>query len=344
MKRPNRLTLWALALSLAWIGVTPVFAAAADVLLFSFFRGNGEKGVYLAWSEDGVNFEALNGDQPVMPPADWPKQNLTRDPSIIHRDGKFRLVWTSNWDGRVFGYAESTDLKTWSAPVKVQPFPASLPEPDQPANVWAPEIHWDPIQKNYLIIWSTTTPREGTDGDGSSDRGGDDAKHDHRTYACRTVDGKTFTEARLFFDQGFSVIDAFLALDDRGTVTAADDQWVMVVKHEQEVARGGKNLRLTTAPADFSRPWAPIGQPVFGPGSPIRPKEMVEGASLLRWQGQWFLYTDAFANGHYSMASSPDLKNWTDRTTELRVPAKARHGTIFTAPRAAVGWLAPKPQ
>jgi hypothetical protein len=47
--------------------LAPLASAAAaddDVLLFSFFRGNGEAGTYLAWSEDGVKFAPLNVTSP----------------------------------------------------------------------------------------------------------------------------------------------------------------------------------------------------------------------------------------------------------------------------------------
>ena len=70
---------------------------------------------------------------------------------------------------------------------------------------------------------------------------------------------------------------------------AGPGHWVMVLKNEQEVRDGGKNLRLTTAPADFSKPWSPVSQPVIGPGSPVRGAEMAEGPALVKWQGQWFL-------------------------------------------------------
>lgn len=326
--RPFLLLLWLL------LPTTSLRAADDDVWLFSFFRGNGEAGVYLAWSEDGLRFQPLHDDRPIFPPAAWPGQNLTRDPSILYRDGKFRAVWTSNWQGRVFGYAESTDLATWSEPHKVQPFSDALPAEDQPNNVWAPEIHWDPAQKDYVVLFSTTTERESRDGDGSNDNGRDG--NDHRIYATRTVDGRKFTPAKLFFDQGFSVIDAQMTLDG--------DRWVMAIKHEQEIPRGGKNLRLTFAPRNLSKPWTPAGSPVFGPGSSIRPKEMVEGACLVRVRELWHLYTDAFADGHYSLAISPDLKTWTDRTADLSMPPNnPRHGTFFRAPRSAVAFLKPKP-
>lgn len=301
-------------------------AADDDVLVLSFFRDNGQAGVFLAASEDGVNFVPLNGDQPVMKPAPWPQQNLTRDPSIVYRNGKFHLVWTSNWKGRVFGYAESTDLLNWTEAVKVTPFPESLPDAEQPRNVWAPEIHWDEAKQEFAILWSSTTDKESNDGDGST-MNGKEGGHDHRIYVTRTKDGKTFTPAALFFEPGYCCIDAVLA--------RTGDRWTMVFKDEREIALGGKNLKFAYTP-DLATAPKVEGGPVAGPGSPLRPKEMAEGPSLFLWNGVWNLYWDAFANGHYSLATSPDLKTWTDRTAELKLPPHPRHGTVFRAPRAVV--------
>ena len=306
-------------------------AESGDVLVLSFFRDNGQAGIFLAASEDGLHFTALNKDQPVMKPAKWPDQNLTRDPSMVYHNGKFHAVWTSNWKGRCFGYAESTDLLHWSEPVKVQPFPGSLSKEDQPRNVWAPEICWDPVQKNYAIVWSSTTERESRNGDGSS-MDGKDGAWDHRLFITRTADGKSFSTAKLFFDLKFCCIDGMMALDE----STGGKRWVLIFKNEQEVKLGGKNLRLATAPADFSQPWSLVAAPLAGPGSSVRPIEMAEGPSLLRWKGEWYLYWDAFANGHYSLATSTNLQDWTDRTAELQLPPHPRHGTVFRAPRDVV--------
>jgi len=294
-----------------------------EVLILSFFRDNGQDGIYLAWSEDGVNFKPLNDDKPVIKPGPWQGQNLTRDPSMVYHDGKFHAVWTSSWRGRWFGCAESEDLKTWSDPVKVQPFPASLPEVEQPRNVWAPEICWDPVQKNYAVCWSSTAGRAAG----------------HRIYISRTTDLKTFTEAKMFVDQGFNCIDGMMVFDPQGTLRTRNGRWVMALKNERDVKEGGKNLRLTTTPADFSKPWTPVSKPLVGPGSGVRGDEMAEGPSLLQWKGKWFLYWDAFANGHYCLATTTDLETWTDRTSELKLPPHPRHGTVFVAPRSAVAWL-----
>lgn len=309
-------------------------AASDESLILSFFRDNGQAGIYLAASDDGLHFAPLNHDQPVMKPANWPGQNLTRDPSIIYRDGKFHAVWTSNWKGRCFGYAESDDLIHWSEPVKVSPFPESLPADNQPRNIWAPEICWDPVQKNYAIIWSTTTERESRNGDGSS-MDGKDGSLDHRIYISRTSDGKNFSDAKLFFDPKTCCIDGMMVLDE----SASGGRWVMIFKNEQETRLGGKNLRLVSAPADFSKPWSNVEAPIAGPGSSVRPKEMAEGPSLLKWKDAWYLYWDAFANGHYCVATSANLHDWSDRSSDLQMPPHPRHGTVFRAPHSIVAAL-----
>ena len=303
-----------------------------NTTVLSFFRGNGEAGVFLAASDDGHKFRALNGDKPVFAPPKWPDQSLTRDPSIVFQDGTFHMVWTSNWKGRVFGYAHSPDLVDWSDPVMVEPFPQSLPGEDQPLNVWAPEIHRDPLHNDFFILFSATTRRELDDGDSKIAHG-----LDHRTYIVRSPDGRSFSPARLFFDPGFSVIDPVLQPDP------GSKRWVMVLKHELDPADGGKNLRLAFAPADLEQDFPPkftkLSDPILGPGSPLRPHEQVEGPSLFRRDGRWFLYCDAFTSHHYTLISSADLTTWQDETDRLEMPDGLRHGTVFTAPRDKVGWL-----
>jgi len=304
-----------------------------QALILTYFRRNGETGVFLATSSDGHRFTAVNNDQPVFTPPQWPGQALTRDPSIVFHKGVFHMVWTSNWNGRVFGYARSTDLVKWSEPVMVTPFPRNVPPIDQPLNVWAPEIHRDPVKDDFFILFSSTTPRELKDGDSKIAH-----DKDHRTYIVRTRDGKSFSSARLFFDPGFSVIDPVMHPDH------ANRRWVMVLKHELHPNDGGKNLRLAFCPPDLEQEFPPtftkLSGPILGPGSPVRPHEQVEGPSLLYRDGRWHIYCDAFTSHHYSLITSEDLVTWHDETDQLKMPGDLRHGTVFTAPRHKIGWLA----
>lgn len=297
----------------------------AEVMLFPHFRSNGETGVFLSYSTDGVNFTYLNNGNPIFTPPQWGNgQNLTRDPSIVYRDGLFHMVWTSNWSGNVFGYATSPNLKDWSAPQMIQPFASTA---TQPNNVWAPEIHWDPHQNNFAVVFSSTVAGAGSG---------------HRMYLTRMINpgsdasSATFSNASLFFDQGFSAIDGQMFLYDRNTPdVAADDLWVMVFKNEEN---GQKNLRVSTRDVGMTTPWTTASASIVGPGSNVRGNEVAEGSTLLRIDNTWYLYWDAFGNNHYSLATSTDLVNWTDLTGPLNIPDGSRHGTIFLAPESAIGF------
>ncbi len=343
-----KLPTWGLVVLLACSGCVK---AADDVFLLSYFKGNGETGVFLACSEDGLTFKDLNDGRPTFTPPAWEGQNLTRDPSIVFHDGLFRMVWTSSWSGACFGAATSPDLRHWSEPVCVRPF-RNWPANDEPHNTWAPEVHWDPVQKNFAILWSSATA--GVDGDGGHNSGGlekdpnrkikPDLRH-HRTFISRTKDFKEFTDAKVFFSPGVSEIDACMAFD-AGTSDPADDRWLLAVKNEQMQELDGKNIRLITAPADLTNPFPPRFRaltdpdkpwttPVAGPGSNVQPNQWVEGPTLLRVGGEWWLYFDRFRlpTNRFGLATSRDLVHWTDRTAEVKMPPEAHHGTVFLAPR-----------
>ena len=302
-----------------------------DIFLLPYFLGNGETGVYFAFSRDGLKFEWLNGGKVVMPAPPWGDESLTRDPSIVYHDGTFHMVWTTNWNSRSIGYAYSKDLVTWSEPKKIDIWG----DRQDVRNTWAPELHWDPEKKEFLILWSSTTLPELNDGDGSEDKHG----YDHRSYASRTKDFKSFTKPALFFSPQpeFSVIDPCIAHDDRGTNDTDDDRWVMVVKHELAEDQGGKNLRLTFS-SHMQGPYeTTLGPPIVGAGTSIV-NRMGEGPSLFKRHGEWFLYWDAPGSEFsYCLATSRDLTTWKNRSAEMSLPAKQmRHGTVLIVPAQAV--------
>ena len=327
-------TTYALILALVSFMISPTAQSAEseDVFLLPYFLGNGETGVHFAHSRDGLKFEWLNDGKVVMPAPKWGNESLTRDPSIVFHEGVFHMVWTTSWNSLSIGYAHSPDLRNWSEPKKIDIWG----DRKDVRNTWAPELHWDPEEKEFLILWSSTTQAELKDGDKSRDKHG----YDHRSYASRTRDFKTFTKPELFFspqDPEYSVIDPFLAHDDRGTPDKDDDRWVMVIKHELAEERGGKNLRLTFAPRMQGPYETKLGPPIVGAGTKIV-NRMSEGPSLFKRNGLWHLYWDAPNSEHsYCLATSPDLKTWTHLSDKMSLPAKRmRHGTVLVVPASAV--------
>ena len=302
-----------------------------DVFLLPYFIGNGETGVYFAYSRDGLNFKWLNEGKVITPAPNWGNESLTRDPSIVYKDGTFHMVWTTSWKSRSIGYAWSKDLVQWSTPKKIDIWGEFM----DVVNTWAPELHWDPEQQEFVIIWSSTTHAELNDGDGSTNVHG----LDHRTYAARTKDFKTFSQPELFFSPQpeYTVIDPYIARDDRGTNATTDDRWVMVIKDERAPNKGGKNLRLTFS-QHMQGPYdRTLGPPIVGAGTDIV-NMMGEGPSLFKRDGLWYLYWDAPGSEFsYCLATSPDLKTWTNRSAEMTLPAKRmRHGTVLVVPAQTV--------
>ena len=290
-------------------------AAAAEVpaksYLFSYFLGNGEDGLHLAWSTDGLKWEPLKQGKSFLSPAVGGK--LMRDPCVTSGpDGRFHMVWTDSWNGTTIGYASSRDLITWSAQKSLQVMK------DEPTvkNCWAPEIIYDQKWKRFMIFWASTIPGKfpQTFFDGKND-------NNHRIYATTTTDFETFTPTKVFFDPGFNCIDS--------TLLQIDGRAVMFFKDETKSPKAMKNLRIATA-ATPAGPYQVEKEPITPEGS------WVEGPSALKIGDEVILYYDVYTKHHYAALTSRDLKQWKDVTKSLSMPKGIRHGTAFEVSGAVV--------
>ena len=78
--------------------------------LFSYFTGNGEDGLHLMYSLDGLIWRTMNNGKSLLTPTAGVSK-LIRDPSIVQdANGVFHMVWTSGWTEGCIGYASSKDL------------------------------------------------------------------------------------------------------------------------------------------------------------------------------------------------------------------------------------------
>lgn len=269
--------------------------------VFSYFKGNGEDGLHLAYSTDGYHWQTLRNDSSFLRPAVG-KDKLMRDPCIIRgADGKFHMVWTVSWKEKGIGYASSTDLIHWS---EQKYLPVMEHEPEA-RNAWAPEISYDAGKKEYLIYWATTVPGRFPQTDTMGD-------NNHRIYAVRTKDFSTFSRAELFYEKGFNVIDASIQ-------PVSKKKYVMFLKDETR-RPAQKNIRVA-----FSKK----GLKKFGPPSaPITGRYWAEGPTVLRMKDRWIVYFDKYTEHKYGAVSSPDLVHWTDISDQVALPNGLRHGTI----------------
>lgn len=289
-------------------------AEANSVLLFSFFRDNGQDGLYLASSRDGLQWTELK-----PPGKSWLQpqigSKLMRDPCLaLGPDGTFHMVWTTGWNKPpVAGYAHSRDLITWSAQKAI---PVMSHEPDA-RNVWAPELFYDDAAQRWLIFWSTTIPGRFPE----TEQTGDD-RYNHRIYFTTTTDFEAFTPTRLFFNGGFNVIDA--------TLLKAQGKYHLIVKDETKTPVK-KNLRIATS--DHAEgPFGPAGAPFTG--------DWVEGPSAIQIDGDYYVYFDHYARPqYYGAMKSPDLKTWQDISKQVQFPPGTRHGTVLRVPEKVLAPL-----
>lgn len=286
-----------------------------EVYLFSYFMNNGEDGLHLAYSEDGLQWSALNDNQSFLTPTAG-QDKLMRDPCIIRGgDGLFHMVWTVSWNEQGIGYAHSTDLINWS---EQQYLPVMEHEPDA-RNCWAPEIYYDAPSQEYLIYWATTIPGRFPETDSTGDNG-----YNHRMYYTTSKDFKTFSETKLLFDQGFNVIDA--------TIQHIQDEYIMFLKNEIRYPTPEKNLSIAKS------------KHLLGPYSqaspPITPAEVwVEGPSMVHTENGWVVYFDRYIEKRMGAIQSNDLVNWTDITESIHFPEGTRHGTVLKVEQSVVDKL-----
>jgi beta-xylosidase len=293
---------------------TTVAALATDTntaYLFSFFREpNGEAGLFLATSTNGLNWTELkapNGKSFLEPQVGG---KLMRDPCLRQGpDGVFRMVWTTSW-GRppVFGYASSTDLVHWSEEKAVP-----VMEDDPAAqNVWAPELFYDDAKQQWIIFWATTIPGKFNETINSGD-------YNHRIYYVSTKDFEQFSPTKLLYDGGFNVIDATM-LKDNG-------KYYLIVKDETKNPVK-KNLRIAVGDA-AEGPFSKAGEPIS--------TNWVEGPSAIKIGGNYYIYFDHYGNPqYYGGIQSTDMKTWQDISSTMTFPQGIRHGTASSVPASVV--------
>lgn len=281
---------------------TLLTAAKPENYLLAYFKSNGQDGLHLAESPDGLKWKALNDDRSFLTPAVGGK--LMRDPSIVQGpDGMFHMVWTSSWKEKGIGIAHSKDLINWSE----QAFLPVMEHEPTTRNSWAPEILWNADEKEYVIYWSSTIPDRFPRTQKSCEKG-----YDHRTYFTTTKDFKTYTDTKLFYDPGFSVIDPL--------IRKIDDQWVMILKDETRYPEAKKDLRVATAKS-LKGPWKTQDK-AFSPN-------WVEGPMPIEINGQWVVYYDMYRAHRFGAMQTKDFIKWEDISNKITLPKGVRHGCML---------------
>ena len=274
-----------------------------EVFLFSYFKNNGEDGLHLAYSTDGLKWEALNDDKSFLTPV-LSKDKLLRDPCIIKGpDERFHMVWTVSWEEKGIGYANSSDLINWSE----QKFIPVMEHEKATKNSWAPELFYDSEKEQYLIFWASTVSDKFLETENQAED-----NWNHRIYYTTTKDFKEFTDTKIFVEPGFNVIDA--------TISQDGSTYFMIIKDETLLPEAKKSLHVLTSqdPYDWS-----------GSISDAISWSWVEGPTVTKIGDDWIVYFDQYKEQRFGAIKSKNLKNWEDISNELVFPEGIRHGTVF---------------
>jgi hypothetical protein len=170
-------------------------------------------------------------------------------------------------------------------------------------NVWAPELFYDDVENQYIIIWASTIPFR-------FDKGEEAEDNNHRMFFTVTRDFKTFSDAKLFLDPKFSVIDATI-------VKLARQEYVLVLKDN---TRPERNIRVAFAKKPLG-PWGDFSKPFT--------EKYTEGPAVAKVKNGYLVYYDIYQNKKYGASFTKDFKSFIREDSLILVPDGHKHGSIF---------------
>ncbi|WP_281228628.1 alpha/beta hydrolase fold domain-containing protein [Flavobacterium aquiphilum] len=283
-----------------------------DTYLFAYFKGNGEDGLHLAYSNDGYKWEALKKDASFLTP-EVGKDKLMRDPCVIKGgDGLYHMVWTVSWTDKGIGYASSKDMIHWSK----QEFIPVMAHEEKARNTWAPEITYDEKSKTYMIYWASTIDGKFPETQSTEEKG-----YNHRIYYTTTKDFKKFKPTKLLYEPGFNVIDA--------TIVKQGEGYAMFLKDETKVPVQ-KNLKIAYS-KNLTGPYTKASDPITG-------NYWAEGPTAIQINDEWTVYFDKYTQKKYG-AVKQTSKGWEDISEQISFPTGTRHGTVIKVPAEVIANL-----
>jgi len=276
-----------------------------ELYMFTSFHEPADEGLRFLYSEDGIHWDSIAGTWLAPTLGD----SIMRDPSIVvGPDSTYHLVWTIAWKGDTgFGYSSSKDLMNWSEQRRIP----AMDSVASTQNLWAPELFYDDVKGQYMVVYASCVP------DAGFDVGIEEEKNNHRLYYVTTKDFNTFSDPKLFYDPGFSCIDATF-------VKRGPEDYVMVVKDN---TRPNRNIKVAFA-KNAEGPYTEASEPFT--------ESFTEGPSVAKVGDEYYIYYDTYRKFIYSAHKTSDFKTFTDVTDSVSVPSGHKHGTIFRAPRSVV--------
>ena len=297
-----------------------------DAYVFCYFVGNekDEQTIHLAVSTDGYNFEALNGNKPVIEQTKG--TGCVRDPYILRaKDENGKDCWyiIATDMNALEGWTSNHCLITWKSYDLINWFDETVIDIRQfegfetTTRAWAPQAIFDSEKGMYMVYWANSTAEN------------DCAGH----YFAYTKDFKTFeTEPQVLFgrwnekDSETGELRNVQCIDGDIIYNEKDGYYYLYFKEDltQKIAYvKSKNL---TGP--YNTDYTICSLNWFG----------VEGSTMYRINGTdaWMMIMDEYGEGTFFAQMTRDFKNWrqVQRSTYSLNQLKPRHGSVATITEA----------
>lgn len=293
---------------------TAASAGARNKYLFVYFTGNSpeQEQIMYAVSDDGFNYQPLNGGKPVVASDSIALTGCVRDPHILRTqagdylmvatDMRSSLGWTSN---RGIVLMRSRDLIHWEHHTVNFPQKYAGTNLANVTRVWAPQTIYDEKAGKYMVYFSLLT-NDGT------------IPYDRVYWAYANEDFSDLEgEPQVLFDFHAPAIDTDIVQDRSG-------EYHLFFKTEQEGAHKGIRQYV------FRDLHAP-GTWTLLDGFCEQTKDNVEGAGVFPLiDGGWCLMYDCYTAGHYQFTRTDDLRSfrWV-ADTKTSGAFTPRHGTVI---------------
>ena len=280
--------------------------------LFAYFTGNapGQEQIRFAISEDGFNYRALNGNNPIVDSKDISTSGGVRDPHIMRSaDNKtFYMVVTDlyvpkmGWSNYAMTLMKSTDLIHWDS--TVINIPQTYPETfGKVHRVWAPQTIYDPKAGKYMVYFSM---KEGNDPDKI-----------YYAYANKDFTGFESTPKQLYYPPANTNTRACID----GDIIYKDGKYYLFYKAED----GDPGIKLAISDQLTQ------GYKLYSSKRMDCSRHPVEGSGIFKLNNsnEWILMYDLYTQGGYQFTKSTDLLHFKVIDDAVSMNFHPRHGTVM---------------
>lgn len=294
-----------------------------DGYLFAYFEGKGDGALQehlrFALSSDGVNWRALNGNQPIVKSDTISESGGIRDPHILRgEDGAYYIVATdmnthkNGWkENPGIVLMKSNDLVHWRH-ARINLSKDYAKQFGDAYWVWAPQVIFDKKVKKYMIYFTLQR---------------NDRKSLITYYAYANADFSGFERApKQLFSAKYGSID--------NDIIYKDGMYHLFYKGNTKDA-DGKEIKNGIQQATAKRITGPWKEDFKYLDAYAGTRTHVEGSSVFKLndKDEYILMYDLYGHGRYEYQMSKDLVTFTDKPQSFTKDFFPRHGSVISLTR-----------